>query len=93
MTHEQYEKYTDEFLKFDRVQKKTSHRRDLHAFNLLDKLVTGVGQIICSAEHDQIWLDINPEDLVGIASEDQIIELIRCGVMYDGETDMLSMFV
>ena len=36
MTSEQYEKHEDEFLKFDRVQNKTSGRADMHAFNLID---------------------------------------------------------
>lgn len=93
MTHEQYNKYNDEFLKFDRVQNKASNRADLHAFILLDKLVPGKHDIVCSAEHDEIWLDVSPEDLSKVATEEQIIELIRCGVRYDRGTDSLALFV
>jgi hypothetical protein len=93
MTDEQYKKYGDEFLKFDRVFNKTSNRRDLHAFNLLDKLVPGNGAMVCSAEHDEIWLDVTPEELSKVATENQIIELIRCGVRYDSGTDCLALFV
>ncbi len=93
MTSEQYEKYNDEFLKFDRVENKTSKRADLHAFNLLDKLVPGDCDIVCSAEHDEIWLDVRPEELSKVATEEQIIELIRCGVRYDTGTDSLALLV
>lgn len=92
MTKEQYAKYSDaEFLKFDRVENKLSKRPDLHAFNLLDRLLPGTGDMVTSAEHDEIWLDIDTEELAKVATEEQIIELIRCGVRYDN--GMLAMFV
>ena len=93
MTREQYKKYNDEFLNFDRVENKTSQRADLHAFNLLDKLMPATRDIVCCAEHDEIWLDVEPEELSKVATEEQIIELIRCGVRYDIGTDSLAMFV
>lgn len=93
MTHEQYEKHNDEFLKFDRVQDKTSGRPDLHAFNLLDKLVPGKHDIISAAGHEEIWLSVSPEELAKVATEEQIIDLIRCGVRYDSDTDSLALFV
>ncbi len=34
-----YEKYEDEFLRFERVENKFSQRHDLHAFILLDKIM------------------------------------------------------
>lgn len=92
MTKEQYDKYADtEFLEFDRVQVKTSQRADLHAFNLLDRLLPGKGDMVTAAEHDEIWLAVDPEDLAKVATEEQIIELIRCGVRYDDNG--LAMFV
>ena len=93
MTQEQYEKYDDEFLKFDRVQNKLSQRADLHAFILLDSLFPNNHDIVSGAQHDEIWLDVSPEELAKVATEDQIIELIRCGVRYDESTDSLAMFV
>lgn len=93
MTEEQYEKHSDEFSKFERVKNKTTNRSDLHAFNLLDRLVPGKRDMIASAEHDEIWLDVDPEELSRVATEDEIIELIRCGVRYCAETDSLSLFV
>ena len=89
-----YEKHTDkEFLKFDRVTDRQSERPDLHAFLLLDKLVPGTRDIVTAAEHDEIWLDVNIDELSVALTEEQMIELIRCGVRYDKSTDSLAMFV
>lgn len=93
MTQEQYEEYGDEFLRFDRVENKTTKRADLHAFNLLDKLVPGGCDMVSGAPHDEIWLAVGPEELAKVATEEQIIELIRCGVRYDGGANCLVMFV
>jgi len=84
-----FDKYHDEYLEFDRVENKRSTRPDLHAFLLLDELFPGNKDIISSAGHDQIWLGIETEDIEKL-TQDQILELTRCGVMYD--EDSLSMF-
>jgi len=83
----------DEFLKFDRVQNKMANRPDIHAFMLLDKLVPGTSDMVSAAEHDEIWLTVSPEELEKAATEEQIVELIRCGVRLDSSTDSLAMFV
>jgi hypothetical protein len=93
MMKQLYDKHRDEYLHFERVENKTSQRADLHAFNLLDRLIPGSGDIVGSAEHDEIWLSISPDELTKVATEDQIVELIRCGVRYDSYNDALSMFV
>lgn len=90
---DRFEQYSDEFLKFDRIPIKTSQRPDLHAFNLLDKLLPGKsGDMVCHAEHDEIFLDVDPEELAKAATDDQIMELVRCGVRYDSSTDSVAMF-
>jgi len=88
-----FEKYDDDFLKFDLVENKTSYRPDLHAFCLLDRLVPGKGDIVCSAEHDEIWLGVDIDYLAGAATEEEILELVRCGIRFDEGTDSLAMFV
>lgn len=89
-----WEKHQDEeFLKFDRVQNKQCTRPDIHAFLLLDKLVTRNRDMVSAAEHDEIWLDVEPEELAKVATEEQIIELIRCGVRFEAATESLAMFV
>lgn len=88
-----WDKHEDEFLKFERVQNKLSNRPDIHAFLLLDKLVPGDRDIVGSAEHDEIWLDVDPAGLEAVEAEEQIVELIRCGVRLDSQFDALAMFV
>lgn len=99
-TAEIYHKHSeDEFLAFKRVENKTSTRPDIHAFMLLDKLMgpyvegSGCSDIVSAAEHDEIWLSVDIEKLNQVATEAQIIELIRCGVRYDSSNDALAMFV
>jgi len=85
-----FKQYEDEYLKFNKVKIKLSERPDLHAFLFLDKLFPGEKDIIRATGHDQIWLDINDEQIQSL-SKVQIIELRRCGIIYD--EDGLSMFV
>ena len=84
-----FEKANDEYIKFDKVSNKLSNRPDLHAFLLLDRLFPGETDMVCCAEHDKIWLDVSSENIEKL-SEDEIVELVRCGVMYEDES--LSMF-
>lgn len=86
------DEHVDEFLKFERVEPKRSARRDLHAFLLLDELVPGARPIVSAAEHDEVFLGVNPNDLATVVTPDQFIELVRCGVRYDTDRDSLMMF-
>lgn len=88
-----FKAYDDEYLKFERVEEKISERPDLHAFMLLDRLLAGKGDMVCCAEHDEIWLDVDVDELAKLATKGQIIQLIRCGVRYDEDTNSLAMFV
>jgi alkylhydroperoxidase family enzyme len=87
-----FEKHDNEYLEFDRVENKLSRRPDLHAFLMLDALVPGTDDMVSAAEHDTFWLDVDIEDLAksGI-TEAQVVDLVRCGVMYDDEFDCLRM--
>lgn len=89
-----FNKFEDEYLKFERVVNKHSNRPDLHAFLLLDSLVPTEREtdMVACAEHDEIWLGIDPEELSAVASEEQILELVRCGVRYDADVESLAMF-
>ena len=88
-----FELYDAEFLKFDRIENKRSGRPDLHAFLLLDSLIPGTSDIVCATQHDEIFLDVDPIVLNEVISDDQLVELIRCGVRLDSESDSLAMFV
>ena len=81
---------SDEFLKFERIENKRSNRPDLHAFLRLDELCPGTTDMVDAAEHDEIFLEVSLEDLAAVITEEQVIELIRCGVRMS--YDSLAMF-
>lgn len=92
-----FERHNDDFQHFERVANPTSKRSDLHAFMLLDRLVPGVagdcGDMVSSASHDEIYLTIEPKRLAAVINEEQVLELVRCGVRYDSRNGGLCMFV
>jgi hypothetical protein len=91
---ETFDRLKDEYIKFDRVEEKLHPRPDMCAFLLLDKLAPGrVREMICAAEHDEIWLDVDCDLLAQSATESDILMLTRCGVRYDVANSSLSMFV
>jgi hypothetical protein len=91
--NEIFEKYADDYCKFRFVEFRRSKRPDIHAFLLLDEIVPGDTDMVSAAEHDEIYLSVSPEDLGRLATESQILDLIRCGVRLDRSTDSLAMFV
>lgn len=90
--HDRFEQFDHEFLKFELVQSPKSQRRDLVAFMLLDSLVPDSGALISASEHDEYFLDTDCEALNAIATDDQIRDLVRCGVRHSREYDCLCMF-
>lgn len=89
--YERFAQFEDEYLDFHKIQIKRSTRPDLHAFMLLDSLFPDTEDIISGAEHDEIYLSISIESLHGMATDDQILELVRCGVRVS-EYECLTMF-
>lgn len=92
---EVFERHSDEeFIKFERVDNPLHDSPDMAAFLLLSKLVPNPGRdMVSSANRDQIWLSTDTERLAEVATEEDIITLIRCGVMFDSDADCLSLFV
>jgi len=89
----QDEKYNDEYLKFEKVETKFTTRPDLHAFILLDKLIPGSKtDIISAAEHDEIYISTNLDKLAEVITEEQCVDLIRCGVRYSEDHGCFTMF-
>jgi hypothetical protein len=82
-----FEEENDEFLKFSRVKERRSNCADLHAFLLLDSLCPDdrCRDIVCGAEHDEIFLRPEPEELAAVATREILIDLIRCGVRYSSD--------
>lgn len=87
-----FEKHNEAFLKFDLAGRAGTTRPDLAAFILLDQLCPASGNIVSGASHDEIYLNIDVEELAKVITEDQVIELRRCGVRYDDQHDSLCMF-
>jgi hypothetical protein len=70
------------------------HRRpDINAFLLLDRLSPGDRDMVSAGEHDEIFLDVEPHELMKVASEEDLLDLMRCGVFYDSEANSLVMLV
>jgi hypothetical protein len=90
---EVFDKYDDEFLKFENCTEKPFGRADMCAFAILDRLVPRDEDMISSAEHDQVFLSVDTRDVERVASEEDIANLMRCGVIYDESADSFFMFV
>lgn len=87
-----FEDNHDQFLLFAYVVNPMHLRPDLCAFLMLDKLVPGCLDMVAGADHDEIYLEVSTEKLAAVASKDQLIDLIRCGVRLH-EDGYLCMFV
>ncbi len=89
------EEHDEEYAQHQNIspERRLHDRPDLNAFLLLDKLVPGTHVMVDAAEHDEIYLNTDPEELAEVATEEDLIDLIRCGVRYDPEIPSLCMFV
>lgn len=92
---ELFKKHEDEYGRFKYIKRPPSRRADVTAFIILDRLVPAyLGRdIISYAAHDEIFLDIEPDELAKVATEEDIISLIRCGVRYNASEESFEMFV
>ncbi len=83
----------DEYLHFERIAVPLSKRPDLHAFLMLDAMLPGAKRnMVCASAHDEFYLDVGLEKLAAVATEEQIRDLVRCGVILNSDTESLSMF-
>jgi len=90
-TNERFESVDDDYIEFDRVENKKNSRPDIHAFILLSELFPNkTSNMVCAAGHDQTLLDVEGDEIEKL-TDDNILELVRCGVSYDENTDSLTM--
>jgi hypothetical protein len=88
-----FEAASGEYIEFERIENPLHRRPDICAFLKLDQLVPGEARdMVCAAEHDEIFLDVEPDKLAAVATQEDIVYLHRCGVRYDTSTDSLAMF-
>lgn len=90
-----FERNADEFLKFDQVAIKRHSRPDICAFFILADLAnSGKNKnIVSCAEHDLITLSVTPDDFHGRVTEGDLVDLMRCGVIYDAGEDCFQMLI
>ena len=91
------EKHDDEYLHFSRVENKKSTRPDVNALILLAEHCDenlkkpSCVEMISASEHDIVYFDVNCDDIERL-TEEQVIELRRCGFHFDADTDSLAMY-
>jgi hypothetical protein len=96
-----YNKYQEgdyAFLDFELVENKRSTIPDLHGMLLFAEIFKPQHRIVSAAEHDQIWFnhgdleeDENYNSIFPI-TEEQLLELFRCGFSFDEETESFFAF-
>jgi len=87
-----FDRKSDEYPHFDRVINRRSRRPDMHAMMVLDGMFPGTTDMVSGASHDEFVLSIDVEELAAVATEELIVDLIRCGVRYDTACDALGFF-
>jgi len=87
-----FEKHSDEYIRFERIEAPRHPRPDLCAFLMLHDLAPKNSDMVCAAEHDEIWLGVDIEVFAAVVTDDIVRDLVRCGVRYDSDTESLAMF-
>ena len=91
---ERFDLYNEEYGKFNNIATPLHRRADLCAFLMLDALLpepSPGNDMIGASEHDKFYLNVDMEALEKVIADEQIRDLVRCGVFYDSENDGLSM--
>lgn len=91
---ELFEKFSHEYIKFERIPEDDRRHPypDICAMIYLHEKFGGGGfRAVCSAEHDEIWLDWDPGEID--MTEEDALYLTRCGVRYVASDGMFGMFV
>lgn len=87
-----FKKHEDEYLKYTRIENPDVRVRDLAAFQRLDILGAFKGNdVISGAGHDEVWLSADPATVAKNGNENDVIFLLRCGVLYESECDSFRM--
>ena len=96
--NEVFQKFGEQYLEVDNTTAtddpafSLTKRNDLRAFLILDRLLPGVGTMISASAWNEFRLRVRVEDLARVATESDILNLVRCGVRYDPSMDALVMF-
>jgi hypothetical protein len=72
---------------FDKIENPPCKRPDLCAFLLLDRLVPGDESLIYSIGDGEVFLSVDVEKLAQVATREDVLYLVRCGVSWFGVTE------
>lgn len=92
-----FEQHSDEYLKFERIENPKHSRPDLCAMLMISEIQSRhypekrIFRMISGAEHDEIFFDVDIEDIAEYSSKKEIVDLIRCGIRF--EDGHFAMFV
>lgn len=89
---EVFDKFEDDYGRDEDIAVRLSGRPDLNAFMLLDQLQPESADMISASEHDEFFLSIDCEKLAEVITEEQVRDLVRCGVMYSDGYESLTMY-
>lgn len=80
-----FEEYHSSYIDFEELNNKLNDRPDLCAMILLDSLLPGNRHLISDADHDIIYFCVDVDELSLVATEDDVLMLVACGVQCDDE--------
>lgn len=83
--HALFQRHHEELLDWDRAEKRYSPRRDLNGLLLIAKLAPGEEPLLSWWSHCDAWLSVAPEDVAKTATEAEVVELLRSGIMLHPE--------
>jgi hypothetical protein len=89
-----FEKFEHMDLRFEDIENPPSTYRDISAFLYLEKLLgSGNGlPMVNTVAYDQFWLHVDCDALEKVATDEDILYLLRCGVYLDRMCNCLMMF-
>lgn len=81
----------DEFLKSYKDPEIKDIIHDLFVFNKLAPFVER-GDLICASSRDEIFFNVDPEQVFTSLTSYELIKLIRCGLRYSEDQECFVMF-
>jgi len=93
--HEVFARLNDEYLEFKEIDEslKISKRPELCVMLYLDKLLPDGDGLLESCDHERVFLQFDCDKFAEIATEDDVRFLLRCGILYDVESEKFYMNV
>jgi hypothetical protein len=92
-----FDKHFPEYLKFENIDPALcpSRRPDLCAFIRLDKMFPAehYEDIICGTNHDEIFLNVSVDSFKNVATDEDVLYLVRCGVRFVRDDDRFAIFI